>query len=52
MASPLAYSIDHKPNDVTMYDDSIAIQKASRDLVIYSAHAKQIVWVAWFVCFF
>jgi hypothetical protein len=46
MASPY-----RKPNKVTMFDESIHVQKISRDLVIYSALAGQIVRVAWLVCY-
>lgn len=36
----------------SMFSDSVAIQKASKDIVIYSAVAKQIVRVAWLVSYF
>ena len=50
MASP--YLINPKPKKPTVFDESITVQKASRDLVIYSALAGQIVRVAWLVCCF
>ena len=49
MASLGQYLIKPKWNTPTMYDDSVAVQKFSRDIAIYSSLAGQIVKVAWLV---
>lgn len=49
MASQLEYLVNPKRKAPTMFDESVAEQKVSRDIVIYSALAGQIVRVAWLV---
>jgi hypothetical protein len=43
--------INRKPKKTSMFDESVKVQKVSRDIVIYSALAGQIVKVAWLVCY-
>ena len=43
------YLMNPKQIAPTVFDDSVAIQKVSRDIVIYSALAGQTVRVAWLV---
>lgn len=47
MASESSYIIKPKVKKPTIYDESIAAQKASRDLIVYSSLAGQVVRVAW-----
>lgn len=52
MAFESPYIVNRKPRNLTMFDESITAQKVSWDIVIYSALARQIVTVAWLVCYF
>jgi len=45
------YLFNPKRNAPTIFDESVAEQKFSRDIIIYSALAGQIVRVAWLVSF-
>ena len=47
MASESLYLINPKLKVPTMFDEAIAAQKISSDIVIYSSLAGQIVRVAW-----
>jgi hypothetical protein len=49
MASQLEYLVNPKRNTPTIFDESVTEQKVSRDIIIYSALAGQIVRVAWLV---
>lgn len=50
MSSESLYLI-RKPKNLTPFDEAVTVQKVSRDLIIYSALAGQIVKVAWLVYF-
>lgn len=45
------YLINPKRNTPTIFDESVAEQEFSRDIIIYSALAGQIVRVAWLVIY-
>lgn len=43
------YLVNPKRKALTVFDESVAVQKVSRDIVVYSALAGQIVKVTWLV---